>query len=173
MHDDAQRERIMDDYRGLLRRCEHYCPPPDPHAARWPGECPSRCRLQRVLPLEAEAIRRYLRRDADGRELLSAAARRGGHSKCRECVFLTERDACAVYPVRPLVCRSAGLPRHHPYYGRHRNAQAEKQGLVMTPALHRDFEQRLNELNRRFRTCGAMNGAPAGPVALVDILRGA
>lgn len=173
MHDDAQREHIMAEYLGLLRRCECFCPPPEPCGKRWPGECPSRCRVQRVRPIEAEAIRRYLRRDADGRELLSAAARRGVRDTCQECVFLTERDACAVYPVRPLACRTAGLPRHHPYYGRHRNALAKKQGHVITQAVCSDFEGELTDLNRRFCACAAVERRAGRGVALVDVLRGA
>jgi len=30
------------------------------------------------------------------------------------CVFLSAADACLIYPVRPLVCRSQGLPLRYP-----------------------------------------------------------
>ncbi|MBD3241828.1 MAG: hypothetical protein GF331_14665 [Chitinivibrionales bacterium] len=171
MDNDACRQGVVDEYLGLMRRCERYCPPAERNDGRWPGEGPTRCCVQCVLPVEAEALRRFLRDGADGRELLSAASRARSPGQLGECPFLTERDACAIYAVRPLACRMAGLPRHHPYYGRHRMALAEKQGLVMTPELCRQLESELMGLNRRFCAQGRMKRGRRLGVRLADVAR--
>ena len=72
-----------------------------------------------VSPLEAAAIRKYL----DGlpaaeRQRIASRARAQGTTHTehrgdpdeRRCVFLDGAERCAIYPARPLVCRTQGLP---------------------------------------------------------------
>ena len=69
--------------------------------------CASCCRLETVVPLEAVLIAIYvdtLPIQRSVRDELSAD----------ECVFLTPDAACAIYPVRPLICRTHGLPIQYP-----------------------------------------------------------
>jgi len=65
--------------------------------------CSDCCELESVLPLEARAIERY----CTIHHVSFTVASHG-------CVFLDkESRTCAVYPVRPLICRTHGLPLRH------------------------------------------------------------
>jgi hypothetical protein len=71
-----------------------------------------------VSPVEAEAIRRALGA-LDGatrgaiRARADAPVTRPGASAA-DCVMLSREGACDVYPARPLVCRTQGLPLRYP-----------------------------------------------------------
>ena len=58
-----------------------------------------------VSPVEAAAIREHLE---------GVGERPGPGSDPQACAFLTARGECSIYPVRPLVCRSQGLPLLYP-----------------------------------------------------------
>lgn len=58
-----------------------------------------------VTEVEAEAIRTAAR---DGRVEISPRIHDDG------CTFLTATGRCGIYPVRPLVCRTQGLPIRYP-----------------------------------------------------------
>ena len=77
-----------------------------PEAFRCREACASCCHQQlSVRPVEAAAIRAHLRGlPADRRRAL--APRAGATHDA--CVFLRD-DRCAIYPVRPLICRTHGL----------------------------------------------------------------
>ena len=72
--------------------------------------CASCCLLETVVPLEAFVITSYLESAASH----SSAARsyRTPQTQTR-CVFLHE-DTCVIYSVRPLICRTHGLPIRYP-----------------------------------------------------------
>ncbi len=73
-----------------------------------PG-CDGCCRAgPTVTPIEAEAIRRWLA-DATA-ETRAALERRARADLPNRCVALDESGRCLVYPARPLICRSHGLP---------------------------------------------------------------
>ncbi len=72
-----------------------------------------------VSAIEAAAIRGYLRAlpPAAQDRLRDQVQRRAGHTKAASqstrdepCALLDDEGRCAIYPVRPLVCRSQGLP---------------------------------------------------------------
>lgn len=72
-----------------------------------------------VSPLEAAVIREYLEGlPAAERQHIASRAQVGGTAQLQpdgdpgehRCVFLDEAERCAIYPARPLVCRSQGLP---------------------------------------------------------------
>jgi len=80
--------------------------------------CAACCQVElTVSEVEAAAIFSYLRELpahvraalAKARTPLSAAAAQQAHVSPR-CAMLKDDDTCAIYPVRPLVCRSQGLP---------------------------------------------------------------
>ncbi len=70
--------------------------------------CASCCLLETVAPLEAYIIASYQQQPGiDGSVALQAS------SGSDQCAFL-ERDTCRIYPVRPIICRSHGLPMLYP-----------------------------------------------------------
>ncbi len=58
-----------------------------------------------VFPVEAAAISSWLASRAPGRQ--QAPGRTGARADC--CAFLLE-GGCLIYPVRPIICRTHGLP---------------------------------------------------------------
>lgn len=58
-----------------------------------------------VSPVEAAAIREHL-------EAADGLPERGTDPEA--CAFLTPRGECSIYPARPLVCRTQGLPLLYP-----------------------------------------------------------
>ncbi len=67
--------------------------------------CSACCKVPRsVLPLEAEYILRNNNLDKETKETIKKNAAESGN-----CPFLIN-DLCAVYPLRPVICRTHGLP---------------------------------------------------------------
>ena len=70
--------------------------------------CDDCCRVERsAWAIEIDAIAHYLAQQG-GAELARLRDRRdelGGH---RRCVFLEPEGSCAVYPARPIICRTHG-----------------------------------------------------------------
>ena len=60
-----------------------------------------------ITAIEATNIRERLREDEAMRKRVLANAGRGGPMGCE---FLDEQGACTIYDVRPVVCRSHGVP---------------------------------------------------------------
>ncbi|MFH2008840.1 MAG: YkgJ family cysteine cluster protein [bacterium] len=93
----------VDDFWSRARRAQ-----PDHFRCR--DGCDDCCRQQlTVFPVEATAIRAFLRVLDPGLRRTLAERAGGIDPTPPSCVFLTERH-CAIYPVRPLICRSHGLP---------------------------------------------------------------
>lgn len=67
--------------------------------------CASCCILETVAPLEAAVIAAHLA--AAGPPVMPARA-------AHQCVFLDRAASCAVYPVRPIICRTHGMPLQYP-----------------------------------------------------------
>jgi Fe-S-cluster containining protein len=61
-----------------------------------------------VTQVEADAIRAHVAALAD-RDRLTLVTRAAGADDGR-CAALTDDDRCAIYPARPIVCRSHGAP---------------------------------------------------------------
>lgn len=72
--------------------------------------CHSCCKPKLTIgPLEAEKIRRGLAGDAE--RLASLRALEAADPfKGKRCTFLTAEGGCGIYELRPLVCRSHGVP---------------------------------------------------------------
>ena len=64
--------------------------------------CAACCLLETVVPLEAYVITAYL-------QSRPPLAFENGATHPDQCVFLYQNH-CAIYPVRPLICRTHGLP---------------------------------------------------------------
>lgn len=72
--------------------------------------CAECCALETVVPLEAAVISVYL-------DSLDPIERNRVFSKnpvSTSCVFLSSTQICLIYPVRPLICRTHGLPIAYP-----------------------------------------------------------
>ncbi|MEN9529795.1 MAG: hypothetical protein RI932_1668 [Pseudomonadota bacterium] len=79
--------------------------------------CAQCCRVQlSVFPVEAQLIFSWWnslptgeRQMLSGRWRASLAASDSSAEAKRDCFFLSEKN-CSIYPVRPVICRSQGLP---------------------------------------------------------------
>lgn len=72
--------------------------------------CHSCCKPELTVgPLEAENIRHALSTDAARLESLLELEKQLPH-KGKRCSFLTAEGGCGIYELRPLVCRSHGVP---------------------------------------------------------------
>ncbi|GAK51570.1 hypothetical protein U14_02815 [Candidatus Moduliflexus flocculans] len=69
--------------------------------------CALCCRLETVVPLEAALIAAYV-------EALPPQHAVKDDFSADECVFLASDATCAIYPVRPLICRTHGMPLQYP-----------------------------------------------------------
>lgn len=76
--------------------------------------CAACCHVQLTVSLvEAAGIRAHLATlPAPARAALRASL--GRPASDRRCVMLQDDDTCLIYPARPLVCRSQGLPVSYP-----------------------------------------------------------
>lgn len=68
--------------------------------------CAACCVLETVAPLEAFMIESYLQATVDTGSAETTNQREYDES---QCVFLHE-NMCIIYPVRPIICRTHGLP---------------------------------------------------------------
>lgn len=84
--------------------------------------CADCCLLEAVLPLEAAVIASYLesletneKKRVFGNNPLFTPRETGKESQeDSPCVFLSPERICLIYPVRPLICRTHGLPLTYP-----------------------------------------------------------
>lgn len=70
-----------------------------------------------VSAVEAAAVRGYLEAlpsEARAAVVERGRARLGSEREASGCVMLNERGWCSIYPARPLVCRTQGLPLRYP-----------------------------------------------------------
>jgi len=76
------------------------------HCARGCAAC---CSLDTVIPLEAYVIASFLKNSSQSHRFSS------GSQPEQQCVFLeNETQACTIYEVRPIICRTHGLPMTYP-----------------------------------------------------------
>ena len=112
-------EESLDKYRRLVRRLDQHCEAVSAHHAKdlacAPG-CAACCHRQlSVFAIEAEQIRRWL--TAQGLAPFESDVTRSFGSPSlllatddAPCAFLDAAGRCRIYPVRPVICRSHGLP---------------------------------------------------------------
>ena len=97
---------LFERYETLCRYCDDFF---NRVADKFPNHmqcakgCSSCCLLETVAPLEAYIIVSYLQQHP-----IIAKRKSSEH-----CVFL-EQDTCLIYPVRPIICRTHGLPIQYP-----------------------------------------------------------
>jgi hypothetical protein len=72
--------------------------------------CAACCTLETVTPLEAYMIASYL--TSLPPQTLSVLSNTGHHAP-DWCIFLDQNE-CLIYPVRPIICRTHGLPMTYP-----------------------------------------------------------
>ena len=97
-------------YRALVAQVDHLC---GRIVADYPGDlacragCGGCCTLQGVLPVEAASLALALRAlpPADAADL----KRRMAVAGAERCPLLAD-ERCPLYPVRPVICRTHGLP---------------------------------------------------------------
>ena len=136
----------LDDYQRFVRRLDQHC---DAVSVRYANDlacgsgCASCCHRQlSVFPIEAEAIRRWLVSQDGLAPFESDETRSGGHPRLllaiedEACAFLDAAGRCRIYPVRPVICRSHGLPL----------AVEEDSGEVRGDCCPLNFLEGLNDL---------------------------
>ena len=115
-------DELLGNYRSLVARIEA-------HGARIHGNwtdqlaCRSGCsgcchRALTVFPVEAAAIRDHIARNGLPKRVAPADSGPPkvspltllGSEDARPCAFLDDLGHCRIYPARPLLCRSHGLP---------------------------------------------------------------
>lgn len=102
---------LFDRYATLAAYCDQaFAAAADRYAAQMQCAkgCAACCRLETVVPLEAALIAAYLAvvpLDVD---------RADDDADALECAFLKADAACAIYPARPLICRTHGMPMQYP-----------------------------------------------------------
>lgn len=72
--------------------------------------CAACCILETVVPLEAYIIASYLKSSSS--PALAVVSHRENQAQ-DQCIFLHNNE-CAIYPVRPIICRTHGLPMIYP-----------------------------------------------------------
>lgn len=111
----ALRDKIDAFARGVHDRCG------DALSCR--AGCAGCCRVPQQLavsPVEAAAIAGHLRTLPEAARAAIADRARAeptettGEPGLRRCVMLEADETCAIYPARPLVCRTQGLPLRYP-----------------------------------------------------------
>jgi hypothetical protein len=117
----ASLPRDLDEYRALVAKVDDFAARVT--AARQAdlacrAGCDGCCQVDlTVSAVEAAAVQGYLGA-LPGEERAGMAARGrarlGGGSASVGCVMLDGRGCCSVYPARPLVCRTQGLPLRYP-----------------------------------------------------------
>lgn len=77
--------------------------------------CDACCRVElSVCAVEASRIDEYLRAAEDGVRSRVAARAQAARSDPPRCVMLDDEGSCAVYAVRPMVCRTQGMALRYP-----------------------------------------------------------
>ncbi|PID57366.1 hypothetical protein CSB45_07525 [candidate division KSB3 bacterium] len=97
---------LLERYALLCRYCDNFFEQVIQHDAeqmQCAKGCCSCCVLETVAPLEAYIISSYLKQHPY--EPLSVP-------QAQQCVFL-EQQACRIYPARPIICRTHGLPMRY------------------------------------------------------------
>jgi hypothetical protein len=113
--------RDLDEYRALVAKVDDFAARVT--AARQAdlacrAGCDGCCQVDlTVSAVEAAAVRGYLEAlPSEERAAVAARgrARLGGERGAPGCVMLDDRGWCGIYPARPLVCRTQGLPLRYP-----------------------------------------------------------
>jgi hypothetical protein len=138
MPDPTAFETLLTQYRTLCRYCDQVFAATAealrPHIRCAKG-CAACCTLESVVPLEAHVIAAYL--DAHPIEPSPAPPVARPDNEDAPCVFLRQQ-ACTIYPARPIICRTHGLPLRYP----------DQPGIDACPLNFTDFD--LSALDPQF-----------------------
>ncbi len=113
MNDTAPLSTLITQYQTLCQYCD------DAFAAAFHAHrahmhcvkgCASCCILKTVVPLEAYVIASYVQSSLSFGAVFSTNHPERGGERC----VLLDRDTCSIYPVRPIICRTHGIPMLYP-----------------------------------------------------------
>ena len=106
----AKRATLIAQYAALCRYCDQAFAAARrryPDQMRCAKGCAACCILETVVPLEAVMIAEYLASRAHSRPMPDEAA-------ADQCAWLDQAASCRIYPARPIICRTHGLPLRYP-----------------------------------------------------------
>ena len=136
MEQAAQLSTLLDRYHALCQYCDDLFQRAvqayraQIQCAKGCAEC---CLLETVVPLEAAVIAAYLQATPAIREQLCLS----DQHQNPPCVFLSNQ-VCLIYPVRPIICRTHGLPIKYP----------EHEGIDICPLNFSDDD--LTQIEEQF-----------------------
>lgn len=136
MEHAAQLSTLLDRYHALCQYCDDLFQRTAQayhtqiHCVKGCAEC---CLLETVIPLEASVIAAYLQSTPAILEQLCVP----DQQQDSRCVFL-DNQVCLIYPVRPIICRTHGLPIRYP----------EHEGIDVCPLNFSDNS--LTEIEEQF-----------------------
>ena len=107
---------LFERYETLCRYCDDFFTQvfnEYPAQIRCTKGCASCCLLETVAPLEAYIITSYLQQRPNIVVIPEDSTSCRAPSDEGQCIFLTQ-GACRIYPVRPIICRTHGLPIQYP-----------------------------------------------------------
>jgi hypothetical protein len=128
-NEQSQLETLITQYRKLCQYCDDVFATMQEafgthiHCAKGCAAC---CTLERVSPLEAYMIASFLQ-DSQISPIPELSDR--AISPQEQCVFL-HCNECTIYPVRPIICRTHGIPIVYP----------DQQGIDACPLNFTDFD---------------------------------
>lgn len=96
--------------------------------------CAACCILETVVPLEASVIASYLHTSSPP---ILPVLKDGTDQSTEQCIFL-QNNECTIYPVRPIICRTHGLPIIY----------LDREGIDTCPLNFTDVD--LTSIDKRF-----------------------
>ena len=96
--------------------------------------CAACCILETVVPLEAYVIDSYLHTSPPP---ILPVLQDGADQPTEQCIFLHNNE-CTIYPVRPIICRTHGLPIIYP----------DREGIDTCPLNFTNID--LTSIDKRF-----------------------
>jgi hypothetical protein len=96
--------------------------------------CAACCILETIVPLEAYVIDSHLHTSSSP---ILPVLQDGAGQSTEQCIFLHNNE-CTIYPVRPIICRTHGLPIIYP----------DREGIDTCPLNFTDID--LTSIDKRF-----------------------
>lgn len=113
--------------------------------------CDCGCRNLSIFPIEALSIFMAIRQMPP--KAAAAFLQRTEAHRFQDCPLLQDRT-CGLYPFRPIICRTHGLPLQTIYRGRPSIGYCRR-NFINRPAIPRDAVIDLDRINNALRTVNA------------------